>query len=437
MKRCVIIGGGLAGLSLAYQLVKLKREFVLFEKEKTVGGLCRSVRKDGFIFDYCGHLLHFRNRGILEFVRNLLKNNLVRHKRNAWIYSFKRFTRYPFQINLFGLPSYIVKKCFFDFVEVKKNGRYLTCNSQNFLKWCYINFGEGITKYFMLPYNEKFWTVSLEKLSCEWAKRFIVIPTIEQVMEGTFKENKRNLGYHSFFWYPKEGGIEELAKAFMEKIGRKKVINGCALREIDVTKKVLLFSNGRKEKYDVLFISIPLPELLKLIKWLPPDVKEAFKNLRWISIYNLNLGVEGRIKPGWHWIYFPEKDYIFFRVGFFHNFSSYAAPKDKSSIYVEVSYSEERPLNKRDINEKIIKDLDRVELISFSDVKTMVVNDIKYAYPLYDHNWQTSRRKIFNFLNKFGIFPIGRFGRWEYMSMEDVIKNSMNTAKFLYEKGLL
>jgi UDP-galactopyranose mutase len=430
--KILILGGGLSGISLAYFLGKTGKDFILFEKDYEVGGLCRSEKKDGFIFDYCGHLLHFRHKSTLEFVRKLLGNNLTQYKRNAWIFSFNRFTRYPFQSNLYGLPSSIVKKCFSDFVKIHTNGVRKNNTSKNFLDWCYENFGEGITRYFMLPYNKKFWTVPLDELSCEWTKRFIVVPTIPQVTEGTLKESKRNLGYHSFFWYPKQGNIEELIKAFLRTIDREKIKTNHAIKRIDLLKKEIVFMNGNTQKFKMLFTSIPLPELSKIIVRLPKRIKDEFKKLRWVSVYNLNLGLEGEIKPGWHWIYFPEKDYVFFRVGFFHNFSSFSAPPGKSSLYVEVSYSKEKPLDKKNIEKRIIEDLKKAKIISASTViKSKIVNDIKYAYPLYDHNWRMARIKIFDFLRSHNILSMGRFGSWKYMSMEDIIIEAKKIANII------
>ena len=54
----VILGAGLAGLSTAYHL---KYGYTLFEKELEPGGLARSIYQDGYIFDYDGHLLYFKD----------------------------------------------------------------------------------------------------------------------------------------------------------------------------------------------------------------------------------------------------------------------------------------------------------------------------------------------------------------------------------------
>ena len=86
----LIVGAGLAGLSTAYHLSKTP--YRLYERETEVGGLCRSYRKDGFTFDYTGHLLHFRQPEIKALVERLLAGKLQKHSRKSFIYSHRTYT---------------------------------------------------------------------------------------------------------------------------------------------------------------------------------------------------------------------------------------------------------------------------------------------------------------------------------------------------------
>src|SRR5687768_6965895 len=70
VKKIVIIGGGLAGVSAAYHLSE--HEPILFEKESAIGGLCRSFTQDGFTFDCTGHLIHLKNPYTKELIARLL-----------------------------------------------------------------------------------------------------------------------------------------------------------------------------------------------------------------------------------------------------------------------------------------------------------------------------------------------------------------------------
>jgi protoporphyrinogen oxidase len=106
-KRIVIIGAGLAGLSAAYHLRGHGSQ--VFEKEASVGGLCRSVHQDGFTFDFAGHLLHLRNKDARHLVERLLPRQLKTHNRKAFVFSSGMLTSYPFQASLYGLPAPVVK----------------------------------------------------------------------------------------------------------------------------------------------------------------------------------------------------------------------------------------------------------------------------------------------------------------------------------------
>ena len=431
-KKILIIGAGLAGLATAYFLKKRRVEVCIFEKERVCGGLCRSIKKSGFTFDFSGHFLHFRNPQILFLIKDILKDNLVKHKRNAYVYSFNRYIPHPFQINFYHLPEKIARECQLGLIETHNNRERLS-NNGSFLSWIYNKLGRGIAKYFMLPYNRKFWKVCLDGLTCEWTERFIVTPSIEDITGSLFGRGSNNLGYNAFFWYPHKGGIEELIKAFASN--QKNIYLNGEVQEIDLNKKCIKLKNTSKERFDTLISTIPLPELGKIIKGLDKSILANFKKLRWLSIYNINFGIDNIIQRKRHWIYFPQKDISFFRVGFFHNFSPYLAPSGKGSLYVEVSYSKDRPIQRSSIVSRIKKDLKKIGIIKKeSQILCENVNDIKYGYPLYDRNYKGIREKIINFLLKNNIYSCGRYGSWQYLSMEDVILEGENIANTVYNE---
>ena len=100
----LIVGGGLAGLAAARTLQGKKR-YLLAEKETLTGGLAASVKKNGFTFDYSGHLLHLHWKETGDLILRLLKNNHFKIRRNAWIHLNGAEVPYPFQANLHNLPD--------------------------------------------------------------------------------------------------------------------------------------------------------------------------------------------------------------------------------------------------------------------------------------------------------------------------------------------
>ncbi|MDD5594994.1 MAG: FAD-dependent oxidoreductase [Candidatus Omnitrophica bacterium] len=427
-KRILILGAGLSGLSAAWHLQKKGSNCLLFEKEEQAGGLCRSKKLDGFTFDNCGHLLHFRDPYTFALAKNLLKGNLLKHKKSAWIYSHSRFTRYPFQANLYGLPRRVIKECLSGFIRAQRLSQKEKQSKNTFLDWINCSFGEGISQHFMVPYNDKFWTEHPANLTCDWFEGFIPKPTLKEVISGAIRENKKAFGYNAVFWYPKKGGIQEISNHFCAQI--KNLYLRHEADYLDIKNKQLHFKNGKKYQYDFLISTLALPEILRLNKCLPSEVSVALKSLRYNSIFNLNLGVSGEIMPDKHWVYFPEKSFVFFRVGFPKNFSPELSPQKTSSLYIEVSYSKERPIDKNTIVERAIKGLISTKIIkSTNKILVKDINQIKYGYIIYDRARAEAVKTVNSFLEKNQIFPIGRYGSWSYKSMEDCLLDGKKTAE--------
>jgi len=428
-RKIVILGAGLAGLSTAYHM---QNGCCIYEKEDKIGGLARTDRVNGFTFDCDGHLLHFKTSYVKKLIHNLLPGLFAKHSRNSWIFSHGVFTKYPFQANTYGLPSSVVKKCILGMCTT--NPEQHDSESINLTQWMLNKFGAGITRHFMYPYNEKFWTISPDKLIPDWTENYVPRVDLKTVVNGAFSFQTKPLGYNSEFWYPKTGGIDQIAKVFSK--GIKNIKTGHKIKTIDINKKIVSFENGDRAEFNDLILTTPLAALKKVVKnKLPKNVEKALSRLKFISIFNLNLGIDRENISDKHWIYFPEKKFSFFRVGFPTNFSRNAAPKGTSSLYAEVSYSESKPVNKKDICAKIESDLIKAGILKSGDkILTRYVNDIEYGYVVYDHHYRKSVSTITEFLHKNNIYPAGRFGRWRYMSMEDVILDGKITSEIINRK---
>lgn len=266
-------------------------------------------------------------------------------------------------------------------------------------------------------------------MTCEWLNSYIPTPSLTQVIAGAIKKNSQEYGYNAVFWYPKTGGINCVPQALSR--GIKHIKTNSPITEINLIKKQIKTASGDIEKFDYLVTTIPLPELSHLIKDIPLMIKSAFNKLKWNSIFNLNIGIDR--KPGLenkHWVYFPQKDICFFRVGFYHNFSSSIVPNGKMSLYAETALPGNSLINRPELADSIKKDLQRIGILYKDDkIRAQDENEIKYGYPVYDYNYSASRKIIFNFLKKNSVISCGRYGAWKYMSMEDAICEGLNISK--------
>jgi len=113
---CLILGGGPTGLSAAYHY---GAGSTLVERERTVGGWCRSLDDRGFRFDHAGHIMFSNDPYVLDLYKVLLGDNLHWQNREAWVYSKGVHTRYPFQGALYGLPPTVLKECLVGAIEAR------------------------------------------------------------------------------------------------------------------------------------------------------------------------------------------------------------------------------------------------------------------------------------------------------------------------------
>jgi len=429
-----IIGAGLAGLSAAYHL---KDKYIIFEKENSVGGLCRTEFVDGFGFDYAIHILYSNDLYVTNLIqKKLLKDNLIIQPRSSWIYSKGIYTPYPFQANTYGLPVETVKECLLGVIMATYENKHL--NPKNFEEWIYATFGEGIAKHFMIPYNKKLWAINLREMTDFWIKDRVPKPSLDEVIEGALTNQEREFGPNAVFWYPKEGGIEALPQGFLRLLDKSKIrLNSEVIKIYWKERKVIQKNVAKEYRYDKLIYSLPLPKLINLmLPELPMKVKEAIKRLEYNTIYGINLAVKRESISDKHWIYFPEDKYIFHRISFPPNFSPSMVPKGWSSIIIEVSESKYRQILKgKKLVKVVIDDLVIAKVIKEDDqieLKSILILDP--AYVIYTHIHKEDVRLIHQFLENNNIFCCGRFGEWEYLNMDHAILSGKKLAeKINYE----
>lgn len=422
MGKMVIIGAGLAGLSAGYHAQQRNLEYELYEADALVGGCCRTIERDGFLFDYSGHLLHLKDPYFQGLVRELLADNLNIITRNAVIYSHGAFTRYPFQANLFGLPAEVVKECLLEFVKSYYGSEDLpTREYRTFHDWIVAKLGEGIGRHFMFPYNEKLWTVPTGEMTCEWLSEYVPKPKLEDVFNGAFEDQSKGFGYNATFWYPQRGGIQALCDALAARVTNIRLSE--QVTSIDLATKTVRFSSGKCESFAKLVSSMPLNKLVQMLEGeMPAEVKRAAQLLRHNSILIVNLGVRGGDITDRHWIYLPEKRFTAYRVGVYSNFSDGMAPAGTTSYYVEIGYQQGWNINKQALVDKAVAEMVEIGLIrDLDDILVKDLVDLECAYVIYDRHHSESRRIIMDFLQQHDIVSIGRYGNWEYSGMEEAM----------------
>ncbi|NUP06122.1 MAG: hypothetical protein HOW73_08695 [Polyangiaceae bacterium] len=395
----------------------------VLEKASSLGGLASTTEEAGYRFDHTGHLLHLRDPALRKLALDLLEPPAwLEIDRNAVVYSHGVVTKYPFQANVHGLPSEVAYACVRDFVRA----HYDTSPHRvdNFEEYCLRHFGETISRAFMIPYNEKLWGVHPRDVSPAWCDRFVPRPSLDDVLRGAFGVKAPELGYNARFLYPRLG-MGELVRAMAERA--TPVDRGIDIVSID-WRTGRVCTRDEEIRYRHLISSLPLTRLVDLLADPPNEIREARKRLRATALQYLDVALNTPCERPWHWVYVPEPRFCFYRVGSYSNFSAALAPPGKGSLYVELSIRDE--VDVKTLLPTIADDLVEMGFIRAPEaIRFARLRRIDPAYVIYDHDRQRALDTILPFLRENRIASVGRYGAWEYASMEDALLAGIRAAE--------
>lgn len=412
----LIIGGGISGLTFANYV----DDYLIIEKDDSVGGYCRTIKRKDFIWDYAGHFFHFKTEEFRnKFLNVIPKDDIVVQNKCTKILYKNELIDYPFQTNIHQLEKEEFIDCLYDLFNKEEKAKY-----NNFLDMLYGKFGKSIVEKFLKPYNEKLYAIDLTKLDVDAMGRFFPYADKEAIIKN-MKENNNN-SYNNSFLYPKNG-----AGSFIDvlkgNLDDDKIFLNTVVKEINEKEKYVILSNDIKIEYEYLINTIPLNKFLSLIK----NNNNLLDELSYNKVLVFNLGFNKKSKlVNEHWLYIPDKDCNYYRIGFYDNILNQA----KLSMYVEIGYSKESTIIEEEINKQLeltIENLKKQNIITDDIVLEDYVSII--MDPAYVHINAKTDRKIKEYFNKLennNIYSIGRYGGWTYCSMEDC----MLEAKKLSEK---
>jgi protoporphyrinogen oxidase len=410
----VILGGGLTGISTALHLGD-RLPWVLFEREDRLGGHARTDVREGFSFDKTGHWLHLRDPYVKGLVGELLGHRMRTVERRARVFSNGILTRYPYQANLAGLPPEVIKECLLGYID-----RPTALEPNDFAEYCLKHFGAGISRHFMIPYNQKLWGVPATEITAAWCDRFVPRPSLEQVVAGAVGANAAELGYNVSFLYPESGGIETLTRALVGRISASgRVHTGVVPDAIDPVARTITVG-GETIAWRKLVATIPLPELFARMTGLPAEVERAAARLRCTAVQYLNVALRRSPPVDFHWIYVPEPQLPFYRVGVYTNAVPKMAPPGQGSLYVELASRDVKAA--ADVMPDVTHGLVAAGLIrSSEDIVFAELKTLRFAYVVFDHHYYDATATLFRYLDAHGIYPRGRYGAWTYNAMEDCL----------------
>jgi protoporphyrinogen oxidase len=133
-----------------------------------------------------------------------------------------------------------------------------------------------------------------------------------------------------------------------------------------------------------------------------------------------NLGFDSKGRRDIHWAYYPSRDTVFYRVGFYDNIFD----SDRLSLYVEIGFPRDAKVDEqvvRETRDRVLVDLKREGVVT---TQKLVAEHSVVMDPAYVHITGRSiaeHARLAATLAERGVWPVGRYGRWTYCSIEDNI----------------
>ena len=422
--RTLIVGAGVSGLATAAAL-GMDADYLVLEADGEIGGYCKTIVRDGFVWDYSGHFFHFKHPEIEAWLRERMTDQrlLTVNKKSLIAFGGKQID-FPFQKNIHQLPQQDFIDCLHDLYFARAPRELLGEDApeaiveDSFEAMLYARFGKSIAEKFLVPYNEKLYATKLSRLDKDAMGRFFPHADLTDIVRNMRAPD--NGGYNATFTYP-EGGAIQYVKAIASAVRPESIALGEALVAVDIEQKIAR-TTKRELRFDRLVSSAPFDRFVQLCG-LPHDASVFTSN----KVLVFNLGFDRKGQRDVHWMYFPSRETSFYRVGFYDNIFD----TDRLSLYVELGFPTDTLVDVAAERERVLTDLAREHVI---DGHRLVAEHSVVMDPAYVHITSASiaeHRRLETDLRAREVFSIGRYGGWTYCSIEDNIVEARALAALL------
>ena len=263
------------------------------------------------------------------------------------------------------------------------------------------------------------------ELRTEWVGKRIYQPSIEEVIAGSQQEDKRITYYAKEMRYPKKGGYKSFLKVLVDNTN---IEYNSEVIEIDTIKREVHTSNGVIHPYSRLVSSLPLTEMVKLVKNTPDDVKAAANKLECTCGYHVSIALKTKNIPPYLWWYIYDEDNLASRVYSPSLKSPDNAPEGCSSLQMEV-YCKQGEYTEEEIKARTVGKLIERGFIKEEDIMFVHLGYEKYANVIFTEPIYKARKIVRDYLASVDIETIGRFGEWDYLWSDQSLLSGLNIKK--------
>jgi protoporphyrinogen oxidase len=442
----VIIGGGPAGLTAGYELMKHGKKSVVLEKADKVGGISRTETYKGYRFDIGGHRFFTKVSEVQAVWKEILADDFIQTPRMSRIYYDNKFYDYPLSLmktlkNLGPVTSTLI---LFSYLKAKAH-KYMNpgTEAETFEEWVIDCFGERLYRIFFKTYTEKVWGIPCSQIRADWAAQRIQNMSLKQAVINAVFGSQNAKSLIKKFDYPRlgPGMMWERCQELLDVYGSPVHLNTEVVR-VERKGKRITKVVAKKDGliFDIVgehFInSMPISLLVNRLDPLPPEeVLAAARGLKYRDFLIVSLIIDNPDLFPDNWLYIHSPEFKVGRIQNFKNWSPEMVP-DPSKTCLGMEYFCSAGDDLWEIpNEKLIElaseEIARLGLgVKREDVEDgCVIRQFK-AYPVYDGEYRRHLKVLEDYIRGFeNLQTVGRNGMHRYNNQDHSMLSALLAAK--------
>jgi protoporphyrinogen oxidase len=435
-----VLGAGPAGLTAAYRLVQRNLPVVVFEAGEEVGGLARTVVRDGYRFDLGGHRFFTKSAEVEELWEELLGPDLLVRPRLSRIYWRGRFVDYPLRpADVFAKVGPLeLARSLASYARARLRRRGA---EETYEDWVSSRFGRRLFELFFKTYTEKVWGVRTDELRAEWAAQRIdglsFWSMLRAALPGGGETPKSLIGE---FRYPRLGPgqmWEELARRVTERGGEIRLGAPVEGLEHEDGRVTAIRAGGERIEVGAAISSIPLRTTVGIAEPTPPrEVTVAAAGLRYRDFLTVALQVDGEPPFPDNWVYVHDPGVRVGRIQNFRAWSPWMTPDPRRSClgleYFCFEGDELWCAGDEELVELGRREVAALGLVEPERVAGGHVVRVPKAYPVYDVEYAGRVERIRGWLGGFSnLQQIGRNGLHRYNNSDHSMLTAMRAVENL------
>ncbi|HEV3213047.1 MAG TPA: NAD(P)/FAD-dependent oxidoreductase [Acidimicrobiales bacterium] len=446
---CVVIGAGPAGLTAAYELVKRGAPVVVVEADDVVGGISRTVERDGWRFDLGGHRFFTKVRAVEDLWHEILPDEdfLMRPRMSRIFYDGKYYD-YPLRASnaLRNLGVLEAIRCVGSYGLAKLHPPKDQSNYEN---WLVARFGWRLYRRFFKTYTEKVWGVPVNQMPSDWAAQRVKGLSLGKAIANALLPRRNQKEITSLieeFQYPKYGpgmmwercrdlvvaggGEVRMAERVVGVHAVDGQVDAVTTRAVDGTTTRLAASS--------VISTMPMRELVAAVDPpVPDDVRRAGDGLHYRDFLTVALVVPRTASFPDNWIYVHAADVKVGRIQNFGSWSPYLVKDGKACLGLEYFVFEGDDvweMTDDDLIAMASKELESLGLVGTDEVERGFVVRVPKAYPYYDSDYRANVAHVVEYFDTSvrGLHLVGRNGMHRYNNQDHSMYTAMLTVENLF-----